>query len=42
MLLNENIVHIDKPDRICSPTFLMDELQDHFYVHQSFLLTIQD
>ena len=25
MLLNDNIVHIERPDGICSPTFIADE-----------------
>ena len=42
MLLNDNIVDIEKPDGICSLTFAADELSGLFYIHQSFLLYIQD
>ena len=44
MLLNDDIVDIEKPDGICSPTFVVDELTfiNLFYIHQSFLLNIRD
>ena len=34
MLLNEDIVHIEKPDGICSFTFVVDELSGVF-LHSS-------
>ena len=39
MFLNDDIVHIEKP---CSPTFVVNESPDYFYMHPSFLLNIQD
>ena len=30
MLLNHDIVDIEKPDRICSPTFVVDEFSGLF------------
>ena len=43
MLLIDDIVDIEKPDAICLPTFIVDEFSVlFFYVHQSFLLSIQD
>ena len=42
-LLNDDIVGIEKPYEICSPTFVMDDFsglmnfQDYFYIYQSFL-----
>ena len=30
MLLNEDIAHIEKPDRICLPTFIADEFSGSF------------
>ena len=41
MSLNDDIVEIEKPDGICSPTFAVDEFSGLF-LHQSFLLNIQD
>ena len=41
MLLNKDVVYIEKPDGICSLTFLVDEFLGLFYIHQSFLLYIQ-
>ena len=35
--LNDDIVDIERPNGICSHNF-----QDYFYIHQSFLLYIQD
>ena len=34
MLLNDDIVDIEKPDGICSPTFDVDEFP-RFYLHPS-------
>ena len=49
MLLNEDIVDIEKPDAICSLTdgicsliFVLNEFPGCFYIHLSFLLYIQD
>ena len=42
ILLNEDIVDIEKPDRIFSITFVMDKFSGLFYIQQSFLLNIQD
>ena len=42
MLLNDDIVENEKPNEICSRTFVVDNFQDYFYIHQSFLLNIQD
>ena len=33
MVLNYNIVEIEKPDELCSATFVVDNFQDHFYIH---------
>ena len=38
MLLNEDIIDIEKPDGICSLSFLIDKFPRLFYTHQSFLL----
>ena len=40
--LNDDIVDIEKPDGIRSPTFVVNEFSGLFFVHQSFLLNIQD
>ena len=40
--LNDDIVDIEKLDGICFLTFAMMNFQDYFYIHQSFLLKIQD
>ena len=37
MLLKEDIADIEKPDGICSFTFVVDNFQDYFCIHQSFL-----
>ena len=42
MLLNDDIVDIEKLDGICLLTFVADESSRMFYIHQSFLLYIQD
>ena len=42
MLLNDDIVEIEKSDGMCSPTFIADEFPGLFLHHQSFLLNIQD
>ena len=42
VLLNEDIVHIEKPDGIFLLILLKMNFQDYFYIHQSFLLYIQD
>ena len=42
MSINDDIADIEKPDGICLPTFIEDKFQDYFYIHQSFLLYIQD
>ena len=42
MLLNEDIVDIEKADGICSLTFVLNEFPGYFYIHLSFLLYIQD
>ena len=39
MLLNENIGDIEKPDEMI---LLRMNFEDYFYIHQSFLLNIQD
>ena len=41
MVLNEDIEDLEKPDEICSLAFVVDDFQDFFYIHQSFLLNIQ-
>ena len=41
MLLNDNIVDIEKTDEICSLSFAVDELLGLILIHQSFLLIIQ-
>ena len=41
MLLNDNIVDIEKLDGICSLTFVVDEFSGLF-LHQSFLFYTQD
>ena len=41
MLLNEDIVEIEKSDGICWLTFVLDEYSGLF-LHQSFLLYIED
>ena len=41
MLLNDNIVDSEKPDRICSLTFILDRFSGLF-LHQSFVLYILD
>ena len=42
MLLNNVVVDIEKPDEMCLLTFNVDEFQEYFFIHQSFLLNIQD
>ena len=42
ILLNDDIVDIENPDGICLFTFLWMKFQDYFYIHQAFLLNIQD
>ena len=42
MILNYNIADIEIPDGICSPIYVKDEILGLFYIHQSFLLNIQD
>ena len=42
MLLNDDIVDIEKPDGIYSPTFAVDKFSRLFQYHQSFLLNIAD
>ena len=42
VLLNEDIVHTEKPDGIFLLILLKMNFQDYFYIHQSFLLYIQD
>ena len=42
MLLNDDIVDIENPDGIYSPTFAVDAFSGFFHIHQSFLLNIQD
>ena len=42
MDLNEDIADIEKLDGILSPAFVVDDFQDYFYIHQSFLSKIQD
>ena len=42
MLPNVDIVDIGKSDGICSFTSVVDEFQDYFYIHQSYLLNIQN
>ena len=39
---NKDIVYIDKSDAICLLSFVADELSGFFYIHQSFLVYIQD
>ena len=38
MLLNDDIVNMEKPDGIYLLTFAVDEFSDYFYIDQSFLL----
>ena len=38
----EDIVEINKSDGMCSLTFVVDEFSGLFYIHQFFLLHIQD
>ena len=40
MVLNDDIVDIEKPDGICSPAFVMFQFLELFSPHQSFLLNI--
>ena len=40
--LNGDIEFTEKADGICSPTFVVDDFQDYFYIHQSFLSKFQD
>ena len=40
MFLNDNIVGIEKPDGICSLTFIVDEI--YFFTSINLLLNIQD
>ena len=40
--LNDDIAKVEKSDLICSPTFAVNQFSGLFYVHQSFLLNIQD
>ena len=42
MLLNDDIVDMEKPNGICLPTFVVDKFSEQFYSHQSFLSKIQD
>ena len=42
MLLNDDIVGIEKPDEIFSPTFAGNESSGLFLLCQSFLLNIQN
>ena len=42
MLLNDEIVDIEKADGIYLPTFALNEFKDYFYIHKSFPLNIQD
>ena len=40
MLVNEDIADIEKPDGLCSLTFVVDEFQYYIYICHSFLLHI--
>ena len=40
--LKDDIADTEKPDAICSPTFVVNNFEDNFYIHQSFPLNIQD
>ena len=42
MVLIDDIVDIENPDRICLPTFVVDEFSGSFYIHQTLILNIQD
>ena len=42
MLLNDEIVDIEKADGICLPTFALNGFKDYFYIQKPFLLNIQD
>ena len=42
MLLNDDIVDMEKPDGTCLPTFMWMNFQNYFYIYQSFLLNIQN
>ena len=42
MLLNDNIVHIEKSDGVCCPTFVVDEFSGVLLHLSIFLLNIQD
>ena len=41
MILNDDILDIEKPDGICSLAFVVYEFSGYFHIHQSFLLYIQ-
>ena len=42
MFLNEYIVDIEKPDGMCSLTFVAEEFSGLFLHHQFFLLNMED
>ena len=41
-VLNHYIVDIERPDEICSLTLVVDDFQNCFYIHQTFLSKIED
>ena len=42
MHLNDDLIDIEKPDEICLPTLVVDEIWNYFYISLSFLLYMQD
>ena len=42
MFLNDDMIDIEKPDRIFSLTFVADNFSDYFWIKQPFLSKIQD
>ena len=42
MLLNDDVRDIERTDEICSTTFVVNEFLRYFYIHQVFLINIQD
>ena len=42
MLIDDDIVDIEKPFGIFSAAFVVNEFWDYFYINQTFLLNIQD
>ena len=42
ILLNDDVVDIEKPDRMSSPTFILDKFSGLLLCHHFFLLNFQD